>query len=303
VSPPDLHGRRAIFDVHTRGKPLDENVDLDDIARQTSGLTGADLANICNEAAIAAGRRNGDTITYEDFVFAVERVVAGLQQRKLITDKEKRVIAYHEAGHALIARLMSTDVHKVTIVPRGPALGLMMSVPEEDRYVLSKEELEDWLKITLGGRAAEQVVFGRITNGAANDLDRATDIARSMVFDWGMGRTTQSQQVRADNYGLSEDTKRLRDVEQREITEAAYQEALRLIQLHRPYLDMLAGALLEKETIDRKEIDALLVGLEPESNASGLVGVELPRERVELEERLGDAVLRAEQPPPAAGSS
>ena len=252
------------------------DVQLSAIARQTSGLTGADLANICNEAAIAAGRRGAQELEQQDFDFAVERVVAGLQQRKLITDKEKRVIAYHEAGHALVARLMSEDIHKVTIVPRGRALGFMMSLPEEDRYVLSKDELEDWLKVTLAGRAAEQVVFGRITNGAANDLDRATAIARSMVFDWGMGRTTQSQQVRADNYALSEETKRMRDGEQREITDEAYAEAVRLISRHRPHLDRLAQALLERETLDRPDIDRLLEGLEPESDASGLIGVALP---------------------------
>jgi cell division protease FtsH len=252
------------------------DVQLSAIARQTSGLTGADLANICNEAAIAAGRRGAQELEQQDFDFAVERVVAGLQQRKLITDKEKRVIAYHEAGHALVARLMSEDIHKVTIVPRGRALGFMMSLPEEDRYVLSKDELEDWLKVTLAGRAAEQVVFGRITNGAANDLDRATAIARSMVFDWGMGRTTQSQQVRADNYALSEETKRMRDEEQREITDDAYAEAVRLISRYRPHLDRLAQALLERETLDRPDIDRLLEGLEPESDASGLIGVALP---------------------------
>jgi len=276
VSPPDLSGREEIFGVHTRGKPMAADVQLSAIARQTSGLTGADLANICNEAAIAAGRRGAHELEQQDFNFAVERVVAGLQQRKLITDKEKRVIAYHEAGHALVARLMSEDIHKVTIVPRGRALGFMMSLPEEDRYVLSKDELEDWLKVTLAGRAAEQVVFGRITNGAANDLDRATAIARSMVFDWGMGRTTQSQQVRADNYALSEETKRMRDEEQREITDDAYAEAVRLISRYRPHLDRLAQALLERETLDRPDIDRLLEGLEPESDASGLIGVALP---------------------------
>ena len=171
---------------------------------------------------------------------------------------------------------MSEDIHKVTIVPRGRALGFMMSLPEEDRYVLSKDELEDWLKVTLAGRAAEQVVFGRITNGAANDLDRATAIARSMVFDWGMGATTQSQQVRADNYALSEETKRMRDREQREITDEAYAEAVRLISRHRSHLERLAQALLERETLDRPDIDRLLEGLEPESDASGLIGVALP---------------------------
>ncbi|MDX6494194.1 MAG: cell division protease FtsH, partial [Gaiellales bacterium] len=267
-----------ILAVHTRNKPLADHVDLRRIARQTSGLTGADLANICNEAAIVAGRAKRDELTQLDFNAAVERVVAGLQQRKLITDKEKRVIAYHEAGHALLARLMSDDIHKVTIVPRGRALGFMMSLPEDDRYVLSKDELEDWLKVTLGGRAAEQIVFGRITNGAANDLERATAIARSMVFEWGMGRSTTSQQMRADNYALSEQTKQLRDEEQREITDQAYAEALRLIAAHRHYLDLLANALLEEETLERGQIDELLKGLEPESDASGKIGVALPQE-------------------------
>jgi cell division protease FtsH len=278
VSTPDLKGRAEILEVHTRNKPLAEHVDLRGIARQTSGLTGADLANICNEAAIVAGRAKRDELTQLDFNAAVERVVAGLQQRKLITDKEKRVIAYHEAGHALLARLMSDDIHKVTIVPRGRALGFMMSLPEDDRYVLSKDELEDWLKVTLGGRAAEQIVFGRITNGAANDLERATAIARSMVFEWGMGRSTTSQQMRADNYALSEQTKQLRDEEQREITDQAYAEALRLIAAHRHYLDLLANALLEEETLERGQIDELLKGLEPESDASGKIGVALPQE-------------------------
>jgi cell division protease FtsH len=278
VATPDLKGRREILAVHTRNKPLAETIELGVIARQTAGLTGADLANICNEAAIQAGRAEAKEITPAHFNAAVERVVAGLQQRKLITDKEKRVIAYHEAGHALVARLMSDDIHKVTIVPRGRALGFMMSLPEEDRYVLSKDELEDWLKVTLGGRAAEQVVFGRITNGAANDLERATAVARSMVFEWGMGSSTTSHQMRADNYSLSEETKRLRDHEQHEITDKAYTEALRLVLEHRRHLDVLANALLEQETLEREEIDLLLIDLHPESNASGQIGVELPRD-------------------------
>ena len=276
VSPPDLKGREQIMEVHTRGKPLGEDVRLGDVARQTSGLTGADLANICNEAAISAGRSDRDHIVQADFDYALERVVAGLQQRKLITDKEKRVIAYHEAGHALVARLMgdAMQLHKVTIVPRGQALGYTMNLPEEDRYLQSTEELRDWLKVILAGRAAEQVVFGRITNGAANDLERATAIARSMVFEWGMGESMPHQQVRADNYALSEETKRLRDGEQRGITDAAYRDALRLVEHHREYLDRLAHALLATETLERPEIDRLLEGLEPESNSSLDIGVE-----------------------------
>jgi cell division protease FtsH len=279
VSPPDLKGREQIMEVHTRGKPLADDVRLGEVARQTSGLTGADLANICNEAAIAAGRSDRDRIVQADFDYALERVVAGLQQRKLITDKEKRVIAYHEAGHALVARLMgdAMQLHKVTIVPRGQALGYTMNLPEEDRYLQSTEELRDWLKVILAGRAAEQVVFGRITNGAANDLERATTIARAMVFEWGMGESMPHQQVRADNYALSEETKRVRDAEQRGITDAAYRDALRLVECHREYLDRLAHALLGTETLERPEIDRLLEGLVPESNSSLDIGVEAPQ--------------------------
>jgi cell division protease FtsH len=277
VSPPDLRGREQILSVHTREKPLGDDVDLHEIARRTSGLTGADLANLANEAAIFAGRAGREQITRADFDDALERVVAGLQQRKLITDKEKRVIAYHEAGHALVARLMgdAMQLHKVTIVPRGQALGYTLNLPEEDRHLQSTEELRDWLKVILAGRAAEQVVFGRITNGAANDLDRATQIARAMVFEWGMGASVPHLQVRADDYALSEETKRLRDGEQRAITDAAYRDALALVERHRPYLDKLAQALLAQETLDRPEIDRLLEGLEPESNSSLEVGVEL----------------------------
>jgi cell division protease FtsH len=276
VSPPDLNGREQILEVHTRGKPLADDLRLADIARQTSGLTGADLANICNEAAIAAGREGRDRIGHADFESALERVVAGLAQRKLVTGKEKRVIAYHEAGHALVGRLMgdAMQLHKVTIVPRGLALGYTMNLPEEDRYLHSTEELRDWLKVILAGRAAEQVVFGRITNGAANDLERATAIARSMVFEWGMGESMPHQQMRADNYALSEETKRMRDAEQRAITDAAYRDALRLVEHHRGYLDRLARALLDSETLGRAEIDILLEGLEPESNSSLDIGVE-----------------------------
>ena len=153
-------------------------------------------------------------------------------------------------------------------MPRGQALGYTMNLPEEDRYLQSTEELRDWLKVILAGRAAEQVVFGRITNGAANDLERATAIARSMVFEWGMGESMPHQQVRADNYALSEETKRTRDAEQRGITDAAYRDALRLVEHHREYLDRLAHALLATETLERPEIDRLLQGLEPESNSS-----------------------------------
>jgi cell division protease FtsH len=275
VAPPDLAGRLQILDVHTRGKPLAADVDLDRVARQTAGLTGADLANLCNEAAIFAGRAGLEQIRHGDFEAALERVVAGLQQRRVVTEKEKRILAFHEAGHALMAHLLAFDspVQKVTIVARGQALGYTLHVPTEDRYLHTKEELRDQLKVVLAGRAAEQVVFGRVTTGAASDLERATSLARAMIFEYGMGDTVSSRTLRADNYALSEETKRVRDVEQARLTDDAFQLALRLLQKHRPALDRVATALLEQETLVREELEALLADVAAESAASTQVGV------------------------------
>jgi len=274
VAPPDRVGREAILHVHTRTKPLSADVQLDLIARQTSGLTGADLANIANEAAILAGRREAKYVGAADFDNALERIVAGLQQKKVLTDKERRILAYHEAGHALMSHLMGEVGHlqKVTIVSRGNALGYTLHLPNEDRYMESKEELIDMLKIALAGRAAEQVVFGRVTNGAASDLERATEIARAMVFEWGMSDVVTSRTLRADNYALSEETKRVRDNEQARLTDEAYAEAVRLIEKHRSSLDRLSQALLEKETLMREEVLLLLTDVEAESRASETVG-------------------------------
>jgi cell division protease FtsH len=274
VGPPDLAGREAILRVHTRGKPLAADVDLSVIARQTAGLTGADLANISNEAAIFAGRRQAQYVAMHDFDNAMERIVAGLQQRKVVTEKEKRILAYHEAGHALMSFLMGEvmPVHKVTIVARGQALGYTLNLPVEDRYLHTKEELIDVMKIGLAGRAAEHVVFGRVTNGAANDLERVTELARAMVFEYGMSETVVTRTMRADNYALSEETKRLRDQEQARLTDEAYEEAKRLLEKHRGALDRIAAALIEKETLDKPELESLLSDLEAESRASELVG-------------------------------
>jgi cell division protease FtsH len=274
VAPPDLAGREAILGVHTRNKPLAPDIDLATVARQTAGLAGADLANICNEAAIFAGRRGLQQIGQAEFEAAMERVVAGMQQRRVVSEKEKRILAYHEAGHALMSYLMgeALPVHKVTIVSRGQALGYTLNLPTEDRYIHTKEELVDMMKVFLAGRAAEQVVFGRVTNGAANDLEKATGLARSMVFEYGMGDAVASRTMRADNYALSEETKRLRDAEQARLTDDAYQEASRLITKHRVALDRLAHALLDKETLGREEIESLLHDVVPESRAAETVG-------------------------------
>jgi cell division protease FtsH len=274
VSAPDLRGREEILRVHVRGKPLAPSVDLAAVARQTAGLTGADLANIANEAAIFAGRRRLEQIGQPEFESAMERVVAGLQQRRIVSEKEKRILAYHEGGHALMSHLMggALPVQKVTIVSRGQALGYTLNLPAEDRYLHTKEELIDMMKVFLAGRAAEQVVFGRVTNGAANDLEKATELARAMVFEYGMSDVVSSRTVRADNYALSEETKRLRDAEQGRLTDQAFREALRLLTKHRASLDRIAQALLEKETLDRAELQLLLHGVEPESHASDTVG-------------------------------
>jgi cell division protease FtsH len=274
VSPPDLAGREAILAVHTRDKPLADDVDLNGIARQTAGLTGADLANICNEAAIFAGREERREILQADFDAALERVVAGLQQRRVVTEKEKRILAYHEGGHALMSYLVGEPqpVQKVTIVSRGQALGYTLNTPQEDRYLHTKEELLDLMKVYLAGRAAEQIVFGAVTNGAANDLERVTELARSMVFEFGMGAEVSSRTMRADNYALSEQTKQLRDAEQARLCDHAFEEATRLLSKHRRSLDEVAAALLEKETLTRSELGELFAGVEPESNSSARVG-------------------------------
>jgi cell division protease FtsH len=275
VSPPDLAGREAILRVHTRGKPLAADVDLMLIARQTAGLTGADLANICNEAAIFAGRKELQYIRQLDFDASMERVLVGLQQRRVLTEKEKRILAYHEGGHAVMSHLMggAVPLQKVTIISRGDALGYAWYIPNEDRYMQTKEELVDVMKIALGGRAAEQVVFGRVTTGAANDLEKVTEIARAMVFEYGMSEEVTSRTMRADNYSLSEETKRLRDSEQAHLTDGAFGEAVRLLTRHRAALDRMALALLEKETLVREEVEALLADVPVDSRSSDLVGV------------------------------
>src|SRR5206468_3678026 len=251
-----------------------DDVDLKAVARQTAGLTGAELENIANEAAIFAGRADQQQLRQVDFDDAMERVVAGLQQRRVVTEKERRILAYHEGGHAVMSHLTGDllPVHKVTIVSRGQALGYTLNMPNEERYLHTTEEFEDLLMVYLAGRAAEQIVFGRVTNGAANDLEKATELARAMVFDYGMSGASASRTMRADNYALSEETKAVRDHEQARLTDEAFAEAQRLLQKHRVSLDRIAQALLEKETLDKAELGALLEGIEAESRSSETVG-------------------------------
>jgi cell division protease FtsH len=260
VPPPDMRGREQILRVHSRGKPLGQDVDLERVARHTAGLTGADLANLCNEAAIFAGRSGRDFITQSDFDSAFERVVAGLQSRKVITDHEKRVVAWHEAGHALVSELLpSVDkVQKVSIVPRGKALGYTLNLPQEDRYLKTREELIDYMKMLLSGRVAEQITFGRVTTGASDDLERVTSIARSMVHEYGMGSSIRALQLPSDDYGISESLRRTRDEEVQEIADEAYRASHRLISDHRDLLDEIAETLLRNEVIEHDEIQRIM---------------------------------------------
>ncbi len=260
VPPPDLRAREEILKVHTRDKPLGADVDLRRVAQHSAGLTGADLGNLCNEAAIQAGRAQRAFIAQADFDNAFERVVAGLQSRKVITDEEKRVVAWHEAGHALVSELLPTvdKVQKVSIVPRGKALGYTLNLPQEDRYLKSRQELIDYMKVLLGGRVAEQIAFGRVTTGASDDLSKVTMIARSMVYEYGMGTSIRSHQVPADDWNVSEMMRQRRDQEVAEIAEEAYRGAQRLITDHRDLLDEIANRLLVEEVIEREEITEIM---------------------------------------------
>jgi cell division protease FtsH len=263
VSPPDVGGRERILQVHTRNKPVADGVDFNLLARQTSGLTGADLANICNEAAIFAARRGAATVAMKDFDSAIERVVAGMQSRRALTDHEKRVVAYHEAGHALCGELLpSVDrVHRISIVPRGRALGYTLNLPEEDRYLKTREELIDFMTMLLGGRASEQLVFGSITTGAADDLRRVAEIAHAMVADYAMG--TGSSSLRSVGDGASESSRRVHDIEVRELADEAFRAATGVIDSHRKQLDELATTLLANEVLERNDIEKIMGDIPP----------------------------------------
>jgi cell division protease FtsH len=270
VVPPDITGRIGVLEVHTRDKPL-QDVDLSLVAQQTSGLTGADLANICNEAAIFATRRGGKAISMVDFDSALERVIAGVQSKRVLNDHEKRVVAYHEAGHALCGELLpSVDrVHKISIVPRGRALGYTLNLPAEDRYLKTREELLDYMTVLLGGRVAEQIVFGAITTGASDDLKRVADISHSMVHDYAMGTAGVGRSPEGD-VRLSETTLRIRDEERQDLIEEARRAAQRMIVSHRRQLEALAQELLEREVLERDSIERIMDGVPRLERAPGV---------------------------------
>ena len=279
--------------VHTRGKPLGQDIDLERVARHAAGLTGADLANLANEAAILAGRKKRDFIAQADFENAFERVIAGLQSRKVITDQEKRVVAWHEAGHALVSELLPTvdKVQKVSIVPRGKALGYTLNLPQEDRYLKSRQELIDYMKVLLAGRVSEQITFGRITTGASDDLSRVTAIARSMIHEYAMGTTIRSHQVPADDCTVSEALRQTRDEEVQAVAEEAYRGAEELLVDHRDLLDEIAERLLANEVIEREEIREILAAHRERRRAPAPRSVDA-RRRAPPAEALGAASRR-----------
>ncbi len=275
VHKPDIRGRVAILRVHSAKTPLAPSVDLEVIARGTPGYAGADLENLVNEAALSAARKNQETLTMEDFEYAKDKVSMGPSRKSmLISEEEKRHTAYHEAGHALVGRMIpgNDPVHKVTIIPRGPALGVTMTLPTEDRFTLTSDKAEGMIVFLMGGRVAEELVFKHLTTGASNDIERATELARRMVTEWGMSKklgpvnfSSKSENVflgrdLQSSVGHSEETGRLIDKEIRDIVEAGHDKAKTILNDNINVLHAMAEALLEYETIEAEDIDALVAG-------------------------------------------
>jgi cell division protease FtsH len=303
VTAPDVGGREEVLRVHLRNKPVGDDVDLEMVARQTSGLAGAELANICNEAAIAAARSHRKQIAQQDFEWALERVIAGMQSRRTLNEHERRVVAWHEAGHALCAELLPsvTKVHKISIVPRGKALGYTLNLPDEDRYLKTRDELIDHMTMLLGGRAAEEIVFGAITTGASDDLLRVAEISRAMVHEYAMGNSMTSLRVSAEGGAVSDKTRQLRDEEQQHLADEAMRSAVKIIREHRDKLDQLAEMLLRNEVLERADIDLVMDGTKKlySRPASGLrVVAAAARAEREADELLRRPQITASEPTP-----
>jgi cell division protease FtsH len=269
VAQPDLAGRKGILRVHARGKPIAPDTDLDIIARRTPGFTGADLANVINEAALLTARTNGKQISMAALEEAIDRVMSGPQRKSvLLSESERKLIAYHEGGHALVGHAMANadPVHKVTIIPRGRALGYTMALPTEDKFLTTRAEMQDQLAMLLGGRTAEELIFHEPTSGAANDIDKATQIARGMVTEYGMSERLGARKFgsgdsepflgmeRSHARDYSEEIASAIDEEIRRLIEAAHDEAWEVLNEYRDVLDNLVLQLLDKETLSRKEV-------------------------------------------------
>jgi len=300
VGPPDVLGREAVLKVHAKGKPFAADVDLGVIARRTPGFTGADLANVINEAALLTARTNGRLITTQALEESIDRVIAGPERKtRAMSDKEKRVTAYHEAGHALTAWAMPNldPVHKVTILPRGRSLGHTLVLPLEDRYTQTRAEILDQLVYALGGRAAEELVFHEPTTGASNDIEKATKLARAMVTEYGMSTklgavkygTGDSEPFMGRDYGsqrdYSEDIAADIDSEVRDLIEGAHDEAWEILQQYRDALDAMVLELVEKETLNKDDLERILapVRKRPPHNTFTAFGKRTPSDRPPVE--------------------
>jgi cell division protease FtsH len=263
VQPPDRNGRRLILEVHTRSVPLNPEVSLDRLAATTPGMVGADLANLVNEAALLAARRNHEAVGLDDFADSLEKIVLGAGRKVMMSDDDRRRTAYHEAGHALVGMLVpgADPVRKVSIIPRGPALGVTFSAPDADRFNYTTQDLEARIKMALGGRVAEEIVFGDVTTGAEGDIDQLTRLARYMVGRWGMSPRIGLVSILQDEDaspgaaadGFSQRTRELLDDEVRRIVDDAHGEVQTLLETERPRLDALADALLARETLDEDD--------------------------------------------------
>jgi cell division protease FtsH len=276
VDKPDIRGREDILKIHVRAVKVTEGVDLKVLAARTAGFAGADLANLVNEAALLAARRDKPAVEMKDFDDAIDRIVAGLEKKRVMNDKERRIVAYHESGHAIVASSLPglDPVHKISIVARGfGALGYTMQLPLEDRYLLTRQDLLNQLSVLLGGRSAEEIVFGEVTTGAQNDLMRATDIARAMVAEFGMseelGVVSYDGHKRAafldspfgqDRGNYSEATALKIDVEVKRVLNEAHEGARRILREQRDALDRVSARLLEKEVVEADELRLLLAG-------------------------------------------
>ena len=300
VARPDIKGREGILKVHTSQVPLDDDVVLKTIARGTPGFTGADLANLVNEAALLAARGEKKVVTMVDFENAKDKVLMGVERRSMvITEKEKKNTAYHEAGHALVAYLLpGTDpLHKVTIIPRGRALGVTMQLPEDDKHTYPRQYLINNLAIMMGGRVAEEICLGEMTTGAGNDIERATETARKMVCEWGMSEKmgpltygSKEEQVflgRDFNAqkNFSDETAKLIDLEVKSLVMGGYNTAVDLLTKNRESLEKVSLALLEHETLDLKEITEIIDGKPPKSGDDETPSKETPEDAVLTKEK------------------
>jgi cell division protease FtsH len=272
VGRPDVRGRLQILKVHTRKTPLEPNIDLEIIAKGTPGFTGADLANLVNEAALLAARDGKKQLGHVDFENAKDKVLMGVARKSMvISEKEKKVTAYHEAGHTLVGlNLPQTDpVHKVSIIPRGQALGVTQTLPNEDMLNLTKEKAENWISFLMGGRCAEEIIFQEHTNGASNDIERATDLARNMVCTWGMSKLGPINYATRTNYNIyggqesaqfSDETAKKIDTEIANLVQVNYEKAKSILLENMDALHRLADGLMVWETLDSDQIHKLIKG-------------------------------------------